>query len=507
MVYKNVPGVRIEEVSLLPPSVVGVETAIPAFIGFTQKAKTPAGKSLALQPTRITSLLEYVENFGKGQAEDDLAVQVTYFLDKDENVDPTKTIVAARFRKADDAPPDPAGSASKFNMYYALQHYFANGGGPCYIISVGLFKSADVQDGEETPIIGTETKKGLKDGLMALEKEDEPTLIVFPEAIHLGNDDYFNIYNLALKQCGDLKDRFTIIDVKQTENDPSSANIIVNNDMTAFRNGNLSVDYLLYGAAYYPYLSTTLDFDYSGKESAIKVISESIKIDGTPKENSKKTETLSALKGSNTLLYNQCLAALQDFPMVLPPSPAMAGIYARVDSERGVWKAPANVGVIGISGPALKVSDAAQNGMNIDATTGKSVNAIRAITGRGTVVWGARTLDGNSNEWRYVNVRRFFNFVEESVKKATYRFVFEPNDANTWVKVRAMIENFLTLQWREGALMGDKPEKAFFVRVGLGQTMTPQDVLEGRMIVEIGMAVVRPAEFIILRFMHKMPEA
>ena len=342
---------------------------------------------------------------------------------------------------------------------------------------------------------------------MALEKEDEPTLIVFPEAIHLSNDDYFNIYNLALKQCGDLKDRFAIIDVKQTENDPSGANTIVNNDMTAFRNGNLSVDYLLYGAAYYPYLSTTLDFDYSGKEDSIKVISESIKIDGKPKEDSKKSEALSSLKGSNTLLYNQCKAALQDFPMVLPPSPAMAGIYARVDSERGVWKAPANVGVIGISGPALKVSDAAQNGMNIDATTGKSVNAIRAITGRGTVVWGARTLDGNSNEWRYVNVRRFFNFVEESVKKATYRFVFEPNDANTWVKVRAMIENFLTLQWREGALMGDKPEKAFFVRVGLGQTMTPQDVLEGRMIVEIGMAAVRPAEFIILRFMHKMPEA
>ena len=97
--------------------------------------------------------------------------------------------------------------------------------------------------------------------------------------------------------------------------------------------------------------------------------------------------------------------------------------------------------------------------------------------------------------------------VEESVKKASEPFVFEPNDANTWVKVRAMIENFLILQWRAGALAGAKPEHAFNVQVGLGQTMTPQDILEGRMIVEIGMAVVRPAEFIILRFSHKMQES
>ena len=97
--------------------------------------------------------------------------------------------------------------------------------------------------------------------------------------------------------------------------------------------------------------------------------------------------------------------------------------------------------------------------------------------------------------------------VEESTKKASEQFVFEPNDANTWVRIKAMIENFLTIQWRAGALAGAKPEQAFFVKVGLGETMTSLDILEGRMIVEIGMAVVRPAEFIILRFSHKMQEA
>ena len=114
---------------------------------------------------------------------------------------------------------------------------------------------------------------------------------------------------------------------------------------------------------------------------------------------------------------------------------------------------------------------------------------------------------GNDNEWRYVSVRRLFNMVEESVKKATEQFVFEPNDANTWVKVKAMISNYLTVLWRQGALAGAKPEHAFYVACGLGATMTAQDILEGKLFVEIGMAAVRPAEFIILRFSHKMQES
>ena len=135
------------------------------------------------------------------------------------------------------------------------------------------------------------------------------------------------------------------------------------------------------------------------------------------------------------------------------------------------------------------------------------MNALRSFTGKGILVWGARTLAGNDNEWKYVPVRRFFNMVEESVEKATAQFVFEPNDANTWVKVRAMIENFLILQWRAGALAGAKPEQAFYVRVGLGETMTADDILNGIMNIEIGMAAVRPAEFIVLKFSHKMQEA
>ena len=123
------------------------------------------------------------------------------------------------------------------------------------------------------------------------------------------------------------------------------------------------------------------------------------------------------------------------------------------------------------------------------------------------MVWGSRTLAGNDNEWRYIPVRRLFIFVEESLQKATGFAVFEPNTPTTWLKVKAMAESFLFNLWQRGALAGPTPDKAYYVNVGLGKTMTPQDILEGRMIVDVGIAAARPAEFIVLRFMHKLQEA
>ena len=211
------------------------------------------------------------------------------------------------------------------------------------------------------------------------------------------------------------------------------------------------------------------------------------------------TEMIPALKSIKSAIAGEYI--------VLPPGAAIAGVYARTDANRGVWKAPANTSLNSVVGVTHLIDHDDQQGLNVDTVAGKSINAIRPFTGKGIMVWGARTLAGNDNEWRYVPVRRFFNMVEESVKKATEQFVFESNDANTWVKVRAMIENFLNLQWRAGALAGAKPNDAFYVRVGLGETMTAEDILNGIMAIEIGMAVVRPAEFIILKFSHKMQES
>jgi phage tail sheath protein FI len=474
------PGVYIDEVALLPPAVAGVETGIPAFIGYTEKST--ATSTAAQAPMRISNLREYEEAFGRPQPEDDgLALEIIDHTDSAGNVLRTEIPVPAMSEA----------SRSKHNMYYAVSLYFANGGGPCYIVSIGAYSATGQL------LTGADYTRGLE----ALALEDEPTLIVIPEAVNLSDADYFATYQAALDQAAKLQDRFVIIDVKQT-----LANTNVLTDIGNFRNHAASfANNRRYGAAYYPYLNTTIDYRFVTPEAGINVSRRSVDPNGaiTPGPGT----NLGALKTTDNLLYMQLQNLLTQVSLTMPPSPAVAGIYAQTDAARGVWKAPANVGVAAITGPAVKIDDEKQGQMNVDPTAGKSVNAIRTLTGRGTLVWGARTLDGNDNEWRYVNVRRFFNFVEESVKKATYRFVFEPNDANTWISVRAMVENFLTLQWRAGALQGAKPEQAFYVRVGLGQTMTTDDILNGRLIVEIGMAVVRPAEFIVLRFMHKLPES
>jgi phage tail sheath protein FI len=206
-------------------------------------------------------------------------------------------------------------------------------------------------------------------------------------------------------------------------------------------------------------------------------------------------------------LYNRIDAELAKNTLTLYPSASMAGVYASVDNDRGVWKAPANVSVALVAAPSVNVSAEDQENLNVDSVSGKSINAIRAFTGRGVMVWGARTLAGNDNEWRYVNVRRLFIFVEESVKKASEFVVFESNSAPTWQRVKGMCEAFLTGLWRDGALAGATTKDAFFVNVGLGTTMTPDDILNGKMVVEIGMAASRPAEFIILRFSHKLQES
>jgi len=480
--YKT-PGVYIEEIPKLPPSVAAVETAIPAFIGYTEKAEQQTPDDLKLKPTWINSMLEYETFFGKPQPETAIKVSITEA--QNNGVTLSSKAIASLEESA----------RSKHIMYYALQMFFSNGGGPCYIVSVGGYKS----------LAGDLLQSELKAGLDALENADEPTLIVFPEAQFLSIADFSSLHNEALSQCAERKDRFVIMDihggVEGEESTPLSLSDSGTNLLTAvrnFRTSGIGTNNLNYGAAYAPNLETILDF----------VIDESmIDVTRTINGTAEAPIRLSGLAETSNSLYEAAKAAIRALPCKLPPSSSMAGIYASIDNSRGVWKAPANVSINNIIKPTIEFSSIVQDEMNVDPGSGKSVNAIRTFTGKGTLVWGARTLAGNDNEWRYINVRRLFIFIEESVKKASEPFVFEPNDANTWVRVQAMVENFLSVLWRQGALQGVKPEHAFYVAVGLGKTMTSEDILNGKMIIEIGLAAVRPAEFIILRFSHKMAES
>jgi phage tail sheath protein FI len=652
--YKT-PGVYVREMALFPPSVAEVATAVPAFIGYTAFASDEDANPLNLIPAKIRSLLEFETLFGGA------FVPETYQV----YVDPAGPAA------------DSVTAGARFYLYDSLRLFYDNGGGECYIVSVGIFNDAKVAGIK---------KADLEKGIQAVAALDEPTLILFPDAVAMGGDDRFtdmgNLQQTALAQCARLQDRFTIMDLM----DGFRAAEVAFDPVSVFRQ-EVGMNNLSYGAAYYPWLKTSFlsvirwdqlkffkkgtedVFDLSAEliadprfgifqaakndlksvndqlsviigdsggigpalDATVKAIEEatddavkkqklteylkilssvavyfpllestagtelkktldvlkrdknlqetlkkligfekSSKITGVLNDNTaasvksayssldksewigkaKYTEiaaddtsyaageqlkVITAMDGAKirtrliqafqkiqddaavavslsekTLmeshpLFSGALSKITDLMRLVPASGAIAGICAATDRTRGVWKAPANVSINSVLGPAVKIDSREQEDLNVH-TSGKSVNAIRAFTGRGVLVWGSRTLAGNDNEWKYIPVRRFFNMVEESVKKASEPFIFEPNDKNTWVKVKAMIENYLILLWRAGALQGAKPEEAFFVAVGLGETMTALDLLEGRMIVEIGLAAVRPSEFIILRFSHKMME-
>lgn len=590
--YKT-PGVYIEEISKLPASVAPVATAIPAFIGYTEKKEKDGEPLPANTPVRITSLLEYEEIFG-GAFDEELTVTLTGTDTKEEN---TSIAVAATT------------NLSPYTLYYNLVMYFGNGGGPCYVVSVGTYTTPiPAAPTDPTTLISF---SDLQDGLEAVETEDEVTLLVVPEAIVLSQPNRKAINDDMLTQCNKLQDRFAIMDAAVLGG-------TVNDDGIGFR-ADVGADYLKYGASYYPELLTTQNLNFEAADIAITdsrtggtfggstldvvlngastsvpatatitvddhtvLTGDGININGQdfvegsadPTTWARGTTSVQAASslhgaintfadpaytatrapGSNVItitaneagaagnsialtytdngdagislsgatlagggtttvepdktLYNNVLKEIKKlFRIRLYPSSAIAGVYARVDNDRGVWKAPANVSLRLVKEPSKLVTDAQQMNLNVDATSGKSINVIRKFAGKGNIVWGSRTLAGNDNEWRYVPVRRLYNFVEESVKKATEFVVFEPNDAKTWLRTKTMIENFLSGLWKQGALAGATTEDAFFVKVGLGETMTSLDILEGRMNIEIGMAAVRPAEFIILKFSHKLQES
>lgn len=507
------PGVYIVEKNAFPNSVVEVATAVPAFIGYTEKAEKGGSGSLLKKPTRITSLNEYQSMFGG-------APVPVFRLGKGEK----------QGSKIDNTDFTLVAPANQFTLYYNLMFFFANGGGPCYIVSVGNYAKGISAD-------------ELKDGIELLKREQEPTMLVIPEAVNLGEKCY-SLQQAMLQHCGyEMKNRFAILDIPQLGEDA----------VKQFRE-KIGSNNLPFGAAYYPWLKTSIIDDSQISEKNIQfdaLLKEFISKDTeswkdedllklinrmeppvvetasknqtkTTKEENKKADEkektdvialndnekkyLHSVLMQNATSYKSLFQCISQYLNQLPPSAAMAGLYTMTDNSRGVWKAPANMSINGAIAPTLSISYEEQEDLNVPLS-GKAVNAIRSFPGEGIKVWGARTLDGNSLDNRYINVRRTLIFLEESIKNAARAFVFDPNTVNTWVNVKSMINNFLTGIWKRGGLAGSVPEDAFSVFVGLGETMTPEDVLEGIMRVNILIALVRPAEFIEITFQQQMQES
>jgi hypothetical protein len=185
------------------------------------------------------------------------------------------------------------------------------------------------------------------------------------------------------------------------------------------------------------------------------------------------------------------------------PSGAMAGIWSLISKTRGVWNAPANIEVAGVQKPEISINDEEQGDLNVPVD-GKAFDALRVFEGRGTIVWGVRTLNGNSNDCRYIQVVRTLIYISQSLELTLKEFEYAPNDGNTWASIISIFSSFLDNLWAEGGLMGATPSEAYSVACGLGLTMTGQDILDGKLIVEADLQMIHPAEYIKLTFEQQM---
>ncbi len=507
--YKT-PGVYIVEKNAFPNSVVEVATAVPAFIGYTERADNK-GKSLSNKAWRISSMSEFISFYG---GPPDSKYKISDIKPaKSEGSEEGTVVIEADFSSADTEYLLEQ-EKKRYFLYHSMMLFFQNGGGACYIVSVGKY-SDDIEQPK------------LKAGINVLLKEQEPTMVVIPDAMSLAQPDGISLQQAMLGHCGMvMKNRFAILDIFDGDKEAQDSGCVEN-----FRNA-LGTNNLDFSAAYYPWLNTSIvqtnDINFSHVTNPDKLQSllkaEAGKIYTDEKKNKEitakideltaktKTDAMSTDEELHKILtavcplYGTIMLAIKNKLNLLPPSAAMAGIYTMVDNSRGVWKAPANVSLNAVVSPAVEITHDDQEDLNV-TTAGKSINAIRSFIGEGTLVWGGRTLDGNSLDWRYINVRRTMIMLEESIKLATKAYVFEPNVSNTWVTIKSMINNFLTSIWKRGGLAGSTPDDAFGVFVGLGETMTPQDILDGMLKVTVLVALSRPAEFIEITFQQQLQKS
>ncbi|HCA3435115.1 TPA: phage tail sheath family protein [Salmonella enterica subsp. enterica serovar Ball] len=334
----------------------------------------------------------------------------------------------------------------------ALRLYFQNGGGPCYLYPL---ETSDDKD-----------KLAALPGL--IDEVGEITLLACPEP----DEAYRTAVYGALANSLDKHKGYFLLADSANGDEPRS---VSNSAQVAVYYPNVLVPY-----------TRTLD----DAQIAITGYTDGV-------------GTLADLRNANPNFAGEVDKALADkrsTSLSLPSSALMAGVYVKTDRERGVWKAPANVVLSGASDVSIRVTNKRQAELNQ-----KGINVIRHFSDRGLVVWGSRT-QKDDDDWRYIPVRRLFDAAERDIKKALQPMVFEPNSQPTWKRVQAAIDNYLHRLWQQGALAGNKAEDAYFVRVGKGITMTQDEINQGQMIVQVGMAAVRPAEFIILKFTQDMSQ-
>lgn len=516
----SAPGVYINELDAFSNTVVPVPSAVPAFIGYTPQAMYE-GKSYTNVPTKITSFKEFqaIFTYPNPAPPADPAKQYNpeYYLVK-QKTQPDKGDYMLIDNDYYSIVPDPN---TIYYLYNSIRLFYENGGGDAYIVSVGTYgapSGTPINPGDQ--IVNPNVQlNDLLGGLALLKNEAEPTMYICPEATLLSVANNGTLMQEMLLQNVEMKTAVSIFDIIGGRNpDP----ILYTQDITTFRD-NTGANGLEFGTAYYPFIGTTIvqssDIDYtnlfggdlkqleavlspaSNPDTAVQTIFSNIeKPAGQPLTVSQYNNSLITASKVYASIITHVLRDIN----LMPPSAGMAGVIAETDNQVGPWQAPANTSIVGAASLPIRLSEAQQGFLNVDAVSGKSINAIRFFNGLGILVWGARTLDGNSQDWRYLSVRRTLIFLEQSCRLAARSYVFQANNKNTWEGLKGTIGSFLSSIWKIGGLQGATAADAFNVECGLGSTMTAQDILNGFLIVTVKVAVVHPAEFIVLTFQQEM---
>jgi uncharacterized protein len=453
------PGVYVEEADFVSRPIDGVDTSLAGFVGFSEKAQRLDGAPLVQQPTLLQSVAEYESQFG-GRPPPKLHARFV-----------RRARSAGGWALAEcQVEPAPWGALAD-----AVRQFFANGGQRCLVCSVGAH--ADLWPTPDPDA----RRAALLAGLAAIAQADTvPGLLLVPEAHQLDEAGYSAVCAAMLEMAHARPPCFALLDVLNGDQ-PLTDREALRRQRALWPAGEA----LKAGAAFAPSLRSRQALAWPADESQVMVSL-------APAPPCPLNELRPTLQAA---LRPRLQAALQRRLPLLPAAPTVAGVLAANDARRGLWKAASDVPLRGVQSLALPLNDDAQHALLLDAEEGKSINPIRAVDGRGLRLWGYRSLAGNDNEWRYFTVCRLLRMVKATLTRACKGLAFEPNEARTWAAARSGVGNFLDLLWRQGALVGDRYEQAYFVRCGLGQTMSEHDVRNGRLVIDIGLACLRPAEF------------
>ncbi|MFM0742105.1 phage tail sheath subtilisin-like domain-containing protein [Paraburkholderia xenovorans] len=378
------PDITFSE-EVVPNQVDEIASAVPLFIGYTEKGST-------YSLVQISSFSDFEDEFGEV-------------------------------------------STGSSVLYYAVKHYFDNGGTSGFVLSLGTYSALD----GITPdaLIAAFSDSRISE---VVAQEDSITLAAIPDMVLLADDDsthWAQAWLALLTICAARRGVFGLIDTPDTADNASAC-------LASFT-GNYPSN-PEWGAAYWPRLVTGY---------------------GTDDQN----------------------------PVVVPPSAALAATIEYTDQTTGVWKAPANVALAQV----VKPSQSWLQSEGLFQTDGASINLIRSFAGRGTRVWGCRTLTSDINSpWLYVQIRRAVAYIEAELSQIGRHFMFENNNALTWIKFKGLAHIWLREFWLDGGLYGTEEKDAFYIQIGLNETMTEDDITQGKMIMTVGLAMTYPAEFIVV---------